>query len=357
MKKVCWISNAPAPYKVAFMKELGKKVELYCLFETRKEADREKTWYDYNSQNFKAVYLEEKNQKEVIRKMAKECDVLIDSDYTKKICMYAVKEFHKNKKVIYMHADGGLVIPRNFLIEKAISFVMKRHDYFLSSGNETDKYYKYYGVDQDNIKHYRFACMDKEELNMNSNMIMNKERYRNECNYKEEIVLFSVGQQIPRKGYDILVKSMIHISRNIGLYIAGGEPEQNVQEIINKNHLENIHFVGFKSKEELAKYYAGADIFVLPTRYDIWGLVINEAMSFGLPIISTNKCVAALEFNNLYENMKIIDIEDSKSLTNVICELIGNKEERLLLGEKSLKGIQNYCFENMADDFEKEIMI
>lgn len=357
MKKICWISNAPAPYKVAFMKELGKKVELYCLFETRKEKDREKSWYDYNFQNFKAIYLKEENQKEVIRKMAVKCDVLIDSDYTKKICMYAVKEFHKNNKLVYMHADGGLVIPRNFLIEKTISFVMKKHDYFLSSGNETDKYYKYYGITQDNIVHYRFACMDKKELYKNAKMIMNKEKYREECNYKEDIILFSVGQQIPRKGYDILIKSMIHLSRNIGLYIAGGDPEQNVQEIIDKYHLENVHFVGFKNKEELAKYYAGANIFILPTRYDIWGLVINEAMSFGLPIISTNKCVAALEFNNLYKNIKIVDIDDSIALTKTICELIECKEKRLLLGEKSLSGIQNYCFENMADDFEREIKI
>lgn len=351
MKKICWISNAPAPYKVAFMKELGKKVELYCLFETNAESDREKTWYDYDSQNFTAIYLAEVNSKEVIQKMANKCDVLIDSDYTQKICMYAVKEFHKNNKIVFMHADGGLAIPRFFLIEKVVSHVMKRHDYFLSSGEETDKYYKYYGISPDKIKHYHFACMSKEEMNNNAKKIENKEEYRKECDYKEAIILFSVGQQIPRKGYDVLVKAMIDVPETVGLYIAGGNPEENVQEIIKENHLENIYFIGFKNKEELAKYYAGADIFVLPTRYDIWGLVINEAMSFGLPVISTNKCVAALEFNNHYSNAKIVNIEDSDSINKAICELAQNKEERLSLGVKSISGIQDYCFENMVNDF------
>ena len=49
-------------------------------------------------------------------------------------------------------------------------------------------------------------------------------------------------------------------------------------------------------------YYQAADMLVFPTREDIWGLVINEAMANGLPTVSTDKCVAALEMIKQGEN-------------------------------------------------------
>ena len=97
--KVCWISNAPAPYKVAFMNLLGKEVDLYCLFETKAEKDREKEWYDYGFANFHAIYLNNKNEKETIKQMAKECDLLINSDYSKKyVCMRYINFINRKRK-------------------------------------------------------------------------------------------------------------------------------------------------------------------------------------------------------------------------------------------------------------------
>ena len=48
-------------------------------------------------------------------------------------------------------------------------------------------------------------------------------------------------------------------------------------------------------KEKLSEYYKAADIFVLPTREDIWGLVVNEAMAYALPVITTVQCVSGTE--------------------------------------------------------------
>ena len=101
--------------------------------------------------------------------------------------------------------------------------------------------------------------------------------------------------------------------------------------------LENVHFIGFKSKEELKKYYKSADLFVLPTREDIWGLVINEAMSYGLPIITTNKCVAGVELINNDENGFIVSVEDSKSISKKINLLLDNEKLSESMSENNLK--------------------
>ena len=117
------------------------------------------------------------------------------------------------------------------------------------------------------------------------------------------------------------------------------------------DNIQNIEFIGFKTKEELSEYFVASDIFVLPTRYDIWGLVINEAMSFGLPIISTEKCAAAVQMQGLFDNGIIVPIEDHISLANAIDKLSKDEKLRKLYGKRSLDGIQNYTIENMVLDY------
>ena len=58
--------------------------------------------------------------------------------------------------------------------------------------------------------------------------------------------------------------------------------------MIRKFKCKNVYFIEFKKSEELNEYYKAADIFVHPTREDIWGLVVNEAMAKGLPVVTTN---------------------------------------------------------------------
>ena len=53
--------------------------------------------------------------------------------------------------------------------------------------------------------------------------------------------------------------------------------------------------MSFMTKKELADWYQAADLFVMPTREDVWGLVVNEAMAYGLPVISSDMCGAASE--------------------------------------------------------------
>ncbi|MDO5425085.1 MAG: glycosyltransferase, partial [Eubacteriales bacterium] len=103
----------------------------------------------------------------------------------------------------------------------------------------------------------------------------------------EKKIVLAVGQYIYRKGFDILLKASEMLDSDIGIYIIGGEPTKEYLQIIENYGLHNVHFAGFMNKKELSDYYKAADLFVLPTREDVWGLVINEALAYGLPIITT----------------------------------------------------------------------
>lgn len=347
--KVCWISNIPSPYKVQLMNLIGKELDLVCIFEKRNEQGREEKWIDENHEFFNSYFLK-KIKNDDMNKIIDECDLLINSNYTSLEFMRITKKFKRKNKPVILHADGGLVVPRG-LFDKIISLFMKQFDFYLSSGKEVNKYFNYYGIKDDKIFNYRFSSVSHEDLIKNNTYRLKKDEFKQKYGVMGKKVLLSVGQQIPRKGYDILCNSLIGIHKNFELFVVGGTQENITKEICEKNNLNNIHFEGFKSKEDLAEYYAMADIFILPTRYDIWGLVINEAMSFGLPIISTNKCIAAIEFSNICNNAIIVKSDDINNLRNAIDYLIDNDFEIIKLGERSLKTIQNYTIEDTKSDF------
>ena len=119
---------------------------------------------------------------------------------------------------------------------------------------------------------------------------------------------------------------------------------------VEKNGLTNVHFIDFKAKEELKCFYRAADIFVLPTREDIWGLVINEALANGLPVVTTKRCVAGLELVTNNYNGYIVDVDNSLQLTDAINLAIENSER---LSANALTSIHNYTIESMAETHEK----
>jgi glycosyltransferase involved in cell wall biosynthesis len=84
---------------------------------------------------------------------------------------------------------------------------------------------------------------------------------------------------------------------SVGLVFVGdGAAKSELVERAAQIDPGNIRFAGFVQREQLADYYALADTLVFPTHSDTWGLVVNEAMASGLPIIATEVagCVADL---------------------------------------------------------------
>jgi glycosyltransferase involved in cell wall biosynthesis len=88
---------------------------------------------------------------------------------------------------------------------------------------------------------------------------------------------------------------------------------------------------------------------VLPTREDIWGLVVNEAMACGLPIITTDRCIAGLELISDGTNGYIVPVEDKKELAKKINAVLSDENKRRAMGIRSLDTINAYTIESMMD--------
>jgi glycosyltransferase involved in cell wall biosynthesis len=143
-------------------------------------------------------------------------------------------------------------------------------------------------------------------------------------------ILFS-GQFIERKGVDILIHAFARIARQapaMELRLLGsGQALDTLRKLIPADLSNRIHFLGFKQPAVLPEIFAAADIFVLPSRHDGWGVVVNEALGTGLPIIVSDR-VGARELVEDGRNGLITSAGDVEQLADALLQLGQSREMR-----------------------------
>jgi glycosyltransferase involved in cell wall biosynthesis len=97
----------------------------------------------------------------------------------------------------------------------------------------------------------------------------------------------SVGQLIQRKGLDLLLEAFRN-RKGGELWSAGDGLLKPLVQKVSRNDTR-VRYMGQLGGEELAALYHETDVLVLPSRYEVWGLVINEALAQGLPVLVSNQ--------------------------------------------------------------------
>jgi len=102
--------------------------------------------------------------------------------------------------------------------------------------------------------------------------------------------LVAVGRLIPRKGFEYLIRAMARLPENIVVNIVGDGPlEKHLRTIADENNLNGrVNFTGYVPRERINRYLLNANCFVLPSLHEGLGIVVQEAMQAGLPIVSTD---------------------------------------------------------------------
>jgi glycosyltransferase involved in cell wall biosynthesis len=159
--------------------------------------------------------------------------------------------------------------------------------------------------------------------------------HRGAASFRSTIrTLVFVGHIEWRKGLDVLVKALGRLNDlKLHLDVAGqfdGNSGyfKNVKQMIDENGLENnISFHGCLQPEQLTRLYRQADLFVFPSRHETYGMVLVEAMSFGLPIVaSAIPTTMEIIENNI--NGVLYDTENSEALAQAIRRLASDIDFR-----------------------------
>lgn len=136
-----------------------------------------------------------------------------------------------------------------------------------------------------------------------------------------KLVFVAIGRLIYGKGFDLLIAAFDKLKLTTDLWelniIGAGEEHDNLQKQINEASLQNnIHLLGYKSKEEIISFLSKSDVFVLPSRSETFGVVYVEAMALGLPVIAT-VCNGPEEFVTKTDGL-LIPVNDVDALADAI---------------------------------------
>ena len=344
----------PAPYRVELFNLINEKIECFVTFETLTGDKRNKEWFSQNFK-FKNTVLNNKEGKKIYAsqlKNLKQYDYVVVYEYSTLKAMKLMLKCIMLKKPYLINCDGA-IMKDSFVKDKIKTFFIKHARACLASGKNAKQYFMKYGAKEKNIYFHNFSSLFEKDIRKTIIDRKEKENLRKELGLPYKKLYISVGRFIYIKGYDLLIEAIHKLNlddKEIGfVIIGGGEKEQEYKNKLREYKISNVHLRNFMRKDDLIKYYDASDIFIFPTREDIWGLVINEAMARGLPIISTDKCIAAVELVEENKNGNIIKTDSIEQLVKIIQKY--NKmdiKKYTEYGKKSIQKIQDYTIENIA---------
>ncbi len=346
--KILAFADFPSPYRVEVFKGLAKEYDMLVVFDKMSDQNRNAAWFCKNTGLNSISLLEEagRMQFEKELKQIKKYDLVLAYDYHIKNAIRLEIDCIKNKVPYIMNLDGAF-IRKNFIKNIIKRYLVTHAAGYFASGNHAAEYFKYFGADENKIYYHPFTSLHADEVLKEPLSETEKTRYKKKLGVDKSKMVLTIGQFIHRKGFDVLLEAWNkEMDESCSLVIVGGGEEENqYRQYIADHNLKNVQLVGFKQKEEIFEYYKAADLFVLPTREDIWGLVINEAMACGLPVISTNMCLGAVELIENGINGYIVPVNDSNELTEAMKKLLC--VDSSVIGIVNLQKITNYTYENV----------
>ncbi|KAM3103509.1 glycosyltransferase family 4 protein [Phormidesmis sp. 146-12] len=165
-------------------------------------------------------------------------------------------------------------------------------------------------------------------------------------------VFLFVGQLIRRKGLHLLLEACAVLRawgyQDYTLVVVGDGCDRDELEILSRNReLDNVRWEGWVAYDELGSYFCNADVFILPTLEDTWGMVVLESMVFGKPILCSN-CAGAAEMVADGENGYVIDPNDPEALAERMSRFIKDPNLAPTMGARSQQIIESYEPEGVA---------
>jgi len=161
------------------------------------------------------------------------------------------------------------------------------------------------------------------------------------------VVLF-VGKLIPKKQPLLVLRAFAEVRRETPcalLVVGDGELHHAMRARVSAEAIPDVHFAGFLNRSRIAEAFAAADLFVLPSRvHETWGLVVNEAMNFSLPVVVSEKVGCAADLVADGENGFVVGTDDAAQLAAAIRKLVEDADLRRAMGGRSRERIDRWHY-------------
>lgn len=220
---------------------------------------------------------------------------------------------------------------------------------FLAIGTNNANFYRSYGVSErqifltpyavDNtffLKHAR--ALEGQKLLLRAKEGLPPDR---------AVILYCGKFQEKKRPMDLLAAfALLNRNHTASLVFVGDGPLRlEMERFVAERRMAHVYFLGFRNQTELPACYGMADVLVLPSGFEPWGLVLNEAMCFGLPVIVSDRVGAAADLVRDGVNGFIYPAGNIHALADRLQRVLANEQARGEMGKQSRSIINRWGFE------------
>ena len=286
----------------------------------------------------------------IIRELlANHFDIIVIPGYAYIMCWFALLYSRlTGKKIIVSFDSTEMDNPKQWFKEWIKRrFISQCHGAFCY-GTKSKEYLVKLGMPSENV-YTRCQATDNRKLaDIHGAALENRDAQLCEnkfCSYN----CIYVGRLSEEKNIVTLLSAFARVKRenaqahDWGLILVGDGPEKlSLQQEVADLQIPDVFFVGGKAWGEVPRYYALSNVFILPSVSEPWGLVVNEAMVCGLPVIVSNNCGAAYDIVLNGENGFTFDPLDETDLAHKMALFMDSPLEIERMGGNSRKIIADY---------------
>jgi glycosyltransferase involved in cell wall biosynthesis len=238
----------------------------------------------------------------------------------------------------------------------------KSFDGFLAIGSANKAFYLSMDVPNEKITVVPYTVDNERFTSMSQLTVEERKALRREINISESRPAILYASKFMRRKHpdDLLRAAQTLVAEGLEfdlVMVGSGEMEAELKAMAKRLGLSNAVFPGFINQQKLPRIFGACDIFVLPSEDEPWGLVVNEAMCAGLPIIASSEvgCVSDLLCEG--ENGYSFTTGDIDGLAAALRSLVVNRRLRESQSNKSREIISQWsyrqCLEGLRQQFDR----
>jgi glycosyltransferase involved in cell wall biosynthesis len=258
---------------------------------------------------------------------------------------------------ILLRGESHLLEPRPFHIRLAKEVVLRPLLRMTSAclyiGTNNKAFYRYFGVPDDRLFFTPYTVDNAFFRQWAEKLAPQRQAIRARWGISDgRPVILYVGKLVPWKQPLSLLEAYYRVRQRhlcALLYVGDGPMRGRIEEVVKEKNIPDVYITGFLNQTEIPQAYVAGDILVLPSAHEPWGLVVNEGMNFGLPVVVTDRVGCAPDLVQKGKNGYVVPYHSVEALEGALERLVAEPEQRRLFGQRSLEIIQGWGIEQTVE--------
>jgi glycosyltransferase involved in cell wall biosynthesis len=317
LKRIAILTNIVPPYRLPLFNGISEKVCLDVLVCTDNEKNRK--WSTNTKQRFKVkklhgVSLTLRNSMNDYRFIYLKFSILIyllfkrpdkvvigDASLTSYLAAFFCKVL--GIKYIWWNEVLPFTPIRYGFLGKLRNFSIRNASHHFVSGTLAKEFIQNYGINQESITIIPDAVDNARYFELHKKLAPSSQEIRRKYAINpDDFVMLYVGQFIERKNIQLMLDSYKKLleqdERNKFILVGGGELKEKILQFKEEHMLDGLIVLDFMEAEKLAELYSISDVLILISKSEPWGMVVNESMCFGVPVVASKYVGAGADLIN-----------------------------------------------------------